>query len=238
MELFLVAAAVFVAVLVIPRPASAHCDTADGPTATDGRRALETGNINIALKWVMPDHEGELRTIFALAQKVRGLSPDAQQLADQYFLESLVRIHRAGEGAPFEGLKPHGTPIEPMVAAADQALVDGDVAPVLRQLPPERRPELARRFRRALALRDHDVDDLAAARSFIAAYVEYFKYAEGEEHAHVHPHHVADHAHHLDGDAHGQDAHDQVHPAGGAHGHDADALHPQGDPHATGAGAE
>ena len=40
--------------------ADAHCDTADGPAVTDGRRALETGNINHALKWIQAGAEAEL----------------------------------------------------------------------------------------------------------------------------------------------------------------------------------
>ena len=49
---------------LVIRPASAHCDTADGPAVVDGRRALSQGNVNIALKWVMPEGEDELRAAF------------------------------------------------------------------------------------------------------------------------------------------------------------------------------
>ena len=100
---------VFAFVVLYPQQASAHCDTMDGPTAKDGKLALESKNLNYALKWIEADGAGELRKIFDHI-KVRALGPDARDLADQYFLESLVRIHRAGEGAPFEGLKPSVTP--------------------------------------------------------------------------------------------------------------------------------
>ena len=113
MEMMLVmAAVVFFCVLFVPVKAKAHCDTMDGPTAVDGKQALETCNVNYALKWILPEHEEELKGIFALSSKVRSLGPDAKELADRYFLENLVRIHRAGEGAFYEGLKPSGTPID------------------------------------------------------------------------------------------------------------------------------
>ena len=84
---------------LVIRPASAHCDTADGPAVVDGRRALSQGNVNIALKWVMSEGEDELRAAFDRAQRVRAVGGEAAALAEQWFLENMVRIHRAGEGA-------------------------------------------------------------------------------------------------------------------------------------------
>ncbi len=91
---------------VFVRTASAHCDTEDGPAVADGRRALETGNVNIALKWVHQGDEQEVREAFTRAVAVRDLSPDAREVADRYFLDVLIRVHRAGEGAGFTGIKP------------------------------------------------------------------------------------------------------------------------------------
>ncbi|NZA01800.1 hypothetical protein H0I39_08660 [Ottowia beijingensis] len=93
---------------LVIRPASAHCDTADGPAVVDGRRALSQGNVNIALKWVMPEGEDELRAAFDRAQRVRAVGGEAAALAEQWFLENMVRIHRAGEGAGYDGIKPAG----------------------------------------------------------------------------------------------------------------------------------
>jgi uncharacterized protein DUF6448 len=164
--------------------AEAHCDTADGPAVTDGRRALETGNINHALKWIQADGEPELTEVFTKALAVRKLGSDAAELADRLFLETLVRLHRMGEGVGFTGIQPSGTQIEPIVAAADRALEIGDDTEVYVMAPPERREELHRRFELALAKKGFDVNDVPAARDYVAAYVSFFKYAEGEDHAH------------------------------------------------------
>ena len=63
---------------LMPRKVNAHCDTMDGPTAIDGKKALETGNIKHAFKWISPEYEHELHEIFELSRKVRGLNSDAQ----------------------------------------------------------------------------------------------------------------------------------------------------------------
>jgi len=188
--------ATFVIVLFIPVKARAHCDTMDGPTAADGKMALETSNINYALKWILPEHEQELKEIFELSVKVRGLSPEAQELADKYFLENLVRIHRAGEGAPYEGLKPSGTPIDEKILAADKSIEVGNLSPLEGFVTQEEIHELEGKFSKAMALKDFAVDDIEAGRAYIEAYVSFFKLAEGESQGQEHHHHEHGHTAH------------------------------------------
>ena len=183
-----------VTLLAAMRPVrvQAHCDTAEGPAVKDGRKALETGNLNYALKWIPADGEAELREVFEKALRVRTLGREAADLADRLFLETMVRIHRMGEGVGFTGIQPVGTEIDPVVKAADEAIAAGSDADLLPRVPQERRAELDQRFQAALAIKDFDVNDVVAARRYIAAYVSFFKYAEGEEHAHHAP---AGHSH-------------------------------------------
>ena len=171
------------------RPASAHCDTADGPAVVDGRRALSQGNVNIALKWVMSEGEDELRAAFDRAQRVRAVGGEAAALAEQWFLENMVRIHRAGEGAGYDGIKPAGSHVPAQVRAADEALEKGSIEPLRGLIDAERWPELEKRFDKAIALKHFDDDDLPAARTYMDAYVSFFKYAEGHDHEHGHGHH-------------------------------------------------
>jgi hypothetical protein len=177
---------------LLPVTVHAHCDTADGPAVKDGRKALETGNINYALKWIPADGEAELRDVFEKSRKVRTLGVEAAEVADRLFLETLVRIHRMGEGVGFTGIQPAGTQVDPVVKAADEAIAVGSDADLLLMVPQERRAELDKRLQAALAIKDFNVDDVAAGRRYIAAYVSFFKYAEGEDPAH---HAEAGHSH-------------------------------------------
>ena len=94
---------------LVPRPALAHCDTLDGPVVKDARAALDAKDLTPVLKWVEYEKEGEIREAFQHALAVRALGPEARALADRFFFETLVRVHREGEGAPYTGLKPEGT---------------------------------------------------------------------------------------------------------------------------------
>lgn len=176
--------------VVVLRPvrAGAHCDTMDGPAVRDGRRALETGNPGHALKWVGPEQENELREIFALARKARGQGEEAREVADRWFLENLVRTHRAGEGAPYTGLRPSGAPVEEKVVAADRCVDTGTLEPLAGLVPTGLVPELERRLAAVLERKAYDVDDLEAGRAYVEAYVSFFTLAEGGEHEDHHGH--------------------------------------------------
>lgn len=180
-------------VTIMSKKAEAHCDTMDGPAVQDGRRALETGNINYAYKWIFEEFEEELKEIFDLSLKVRKLGADAREAADRWFLENLVRIHRAGEGASYNGLKPSGTVLDPKVAAADESIALGNMSPIKGYVTMDKYHLLEEKFNRAIALKDYDINDVKAARAYVEAYVTFFKMAEGEEHehrlAHGHEHH-------------------------------------------------
>lgn len=176
--------------MVVLRPvrAAAHCDTMDGPAVLDGRRALETGNPSHALKWVGAEQENELREIFDLARTARGQGEEAREVADRWFLENLVRTHRAGEDTPYTGLKPSGAPLDEKVVAADRCVDTGTLEPLVGLVPTELVPELEQRLAAVLERKHYDADDLEAGRAYVEAYVSFFKLAEGEEHEDHHAH--------------------------------------------------
>jgi hypothetical protein len=173
------AALAAIVVLLPARPARAHCDTLDGPVARDCRLALDTGDAAPALKWVAPEQETEIRTAFAQARSVRSLGGDAQALADRFFLETVVRIHRLGEGAPYTGLRPSGSETDPGIAAADRALESGSVETLAAMVARQVDQGLRQRFQRVEAARKRAGGDVALGREYVAAYVDFIHYAEG-----------------------------------------------------------
>jgi hypothetical protein len=158
--------------------AAAHCDTLDGPVVKAAQRALATGDVKLALPWVQKEDELEIERAFRRTLAVRNLSPAAQELADRYFFETLVRVHRAGEGAPFTGLKPPGTGITPAIGGADKALKTGDVSLLLKELNRQVTDGIRARFRNVAEKRNFKANDVAAGREYVRAYVEYLHYIE------------------------------------------------------------
>jgi len=165
------------AALLVPAAARAHCDTLDGPVVAVARAALESGKIEPVLAWVRSDDEKEIREAFARARTVRKGSKEARELADRWFFETLVRIHRAGEGAPFTGLEPAGTP-DPAVAAADRVVAGGEPKQLEELLVSAVREGLHTHLARLKKERP-PADDVVAGRRWVAAYVPFVHWAEG-----------------------------------------------------------
>lgn len=178
-KVLLIAASLMLGIAVLaPSRALGHCDGLDGPVVTAARRALETNDVKKVLIWVQKKDEAEIRKAFEQALAVRKLSADARNLADMYFFETLVRVHRAGEGAPFTGLKPAGRDLGPAISGADRALDGGDVGPLVRLLVESAEKGLRQRFAEARAARNYSAGDVEAGREYIEKYVPFIHYVE------------------------------------------------------------
>jgi hypothetical protein len=164
--------------LGLPRSAAAHCDTLDGPVVVDAKKALEKKEITPVLKWVGKNEEAEVRAAFKQTLAVRQKGGEAKELADQYFFETLVRLHRLGEGAPYTGLKPAGTDMDPAVKGADLALETGAADKLLKMLTDEVAAGLRERFGAVLEKKKHAKDSVEAGRQYVAAYVDFVHYVE------------------------------------------------------------
>ncbi|HEX6625845.1 MAG TPA: DUF6448 family protein [Pyrinomonadaceae bacterium] len=164
--------------LLLPAVAFAHCDTMDGPVVKAAREALRTRNANFVLIWVQKQDEAEVRHAFRQALAVRRSGGAARELADKYFFETVVRLHRAGEGEPYTGLKPAGTEAAPIIRALDAAVKTGSVEPVLAMLPAEARGDVRERFSQVVALKGFDADDVDAGRRYVKSYVTFIHHVE------------------------------------------------------------
>lgn len=157
--------------------ALAHCDTTSGPIIPEARAALNSGDVTPVLKWVKKENEAQIRAAFAKAVAVRTKGPEAKELADQYFLETLIRLHRAGEGAPYTGIKDE--PVAPIVALADKALADGSADAMIKRMSDHMAKGVKEKFNKALEAGKSKDKSVEAGRAYVEAYVAYTHYVEG-----------------------------------------------------------
>jgi len=159
-------------------PLQAHCDTLDGPVVQDARRALEGGDVTPVLKWVRPVDEAAIREAFQNTLTVRALGSKARELADRYFFETLVRIHREGEGSSYTGLKPAGGEVDPGIMAADRAVDSGSADALIHAITTHVADGLRARFAAVAESRRHRDESVTAGRAYVAAYVAFIHYVE------------------------------------------------------------
>jgi hypothetical protein len=164
--------------LLTPSGVLAHCDGMDGPVVKAAKKALETGNVNFVLIWVQKQNEATIKKAFEKTLAVRKLDSEAKELADMYFFETLVRIHRAGEGAAYTGLKPAGRDLGPAIPAADQAIDTGSVKALMKILTENVQEGVLEHFKEVLERKKFDKNDVEKGREFVKAYVEFVHYVE------------------------------------------------------------
>lgn len=169
--------ATFVCVSAYVASVYAHCDSMSGPVIPEAIAALEKGDITPILKWIKPEYESEVKTAFSLAVQVRDKSPEAKKLADKYFLETLIRIHRAGEGAPYTGIK--DTPPEKIIILTDQALASGSADQLIEKIQAHLAVAIKEKFDKALKASKNKDQSVESGREFVEAYVQYTHYVEG-----------------------------------------------------------
>jgi hypothetical protein len=157
----------------------AHCDSMEGPVVKASQKALETGNINYVLVWVKSEDEKEIREMFNKINKVRTMSPEAKELADMYFFETVVRIHRMGEGVGYTGLKPVGFKTAEGIEAADIAIEKNSVENILSYLDKKYHSKVKELFDDLQSKKNYDANDLKAGREYVGAYVYFIHYIEG-----------------------------------------------------------
>jgi len=173
-----VAVAVILLTLSTAGNGLAHCDTLDGPVINLARQALAKGDVKIILPWVAADKEAEIRKAFDLAMAVRGKGEKEKELADRYFFETLVRVHREGEGAPYTGLKPSGLDMGPAIPAADKALETGDPRPLLKLINEKIHEGIHKYYTEAKEKKAHAGESVEAGRAYVQAYVPYLHFVE------------------------------------------------------------
>jgi len=184
MKKFLVLPAFVLGLAFAPMSAEAHCDAVDGPVATAAVKALDTGNVNLILPFAPAQAEPELSVAYEQALAVRGKGPDARALADRYFMETAVRLHRAGEGAAYTGLQPAGTDFGPAIPAAEKALETGRTGELTALMAEQVTHGIAERLKDAAAHRSATKEpataaEVAAARERVSAELGFIGYVEG-----------------------------------------------------------
>ncbi|HSP14678.1 MAG TPA: DUF6448 family protein [Thermoanaerobaculia bacterium] len=170
-------AAALLVIAFVPR-LGAHCDSLKGPVVAAAQTALEKGDVKFVLKWVPATSEAEIRDAFAKTLAARAASPQAREVADRWFFETLVRVHRQSEGAPFTGLQPANYKPEEGIEMADIALDSGSIDAVQKELLDSVTAGLRARFAAVQEAKKHVNESVEEGRHYVHAYVEFIHYVE------------------------------------------------------------
>jgi len=153
-------------------PASAHCDSFDGPVIKDAIKALETNNVNLILKWISAEQENEIISLFNKTYSLRAGDKEVYAIVEKHFFETLVRLHRETEGAPFTGLKPAGTTL-PIVQLSVQALERENIDDLIGKLKNHIEMVVREKYEKVMALDKVKNESPTVGRAYVEAYVDF-----------------------------------------------------------------
>ena len=158
--------------LISIQPASAHCDSYDGPALIDAEKALETNNVDLILKWINADMEDEVVPLFHKTYSLKNGDKEIYEIVKKHFYETFIRLHREMEGAPYTGLKPAGT-TAPITVMSDKALETGEFESLLSTLNNHINSQLQEKFENTEALYKVRNNSVEQGREYVKAYVDY-----------------------------------------------------------------
>jgi len=153
----------------------AHCDRVNGPVATAAKKALQTGDVSHALIWVGESQTKELKSKFKQSLSAYNSGKEAQKIAERYFMETTVRLHREAEGMPYTGLKP-AQPSSEDIQVAEKALDSGNLSPATNLLAKEIRQKTKELYQNAMKAKESRHQSVVAGRRWVDAYVKYIVY--------------------------------------------------------------
>lgn len=147
-----------------------HCDSMDGPVVMAALQALHNEDVNLVLPYVPKYGENEVKNAFHKVVQLRRGGDLAKEVADRYFFETVVRIHRAGEGEPYTGLKPAGLSEGPVIPIAEAAIETGSADKLVEALTSTISTELSDRFDKVRDLQRHSgSSNVDEAREYVEA---------------------------------------------------------------------
>ncbi len=158
--------------LFISMPASAHCDSYDGPVIKDAMKALETNNVNLVYKWITQEQEAEITAMFNKTYRLKIGDKEIYSIVEKHFLETLVRLHRETEGAPYTGLKPAGT-TKQIIVMSDKAIENNDIDGLLTKLNNHIGNIIKEKYHKVETLSKVKNNSDEEGRAYVDAYVDY-----------------------------------------------------------------
>jgi len=150
----------------------AHCDSYDGPVIKDAVKALETNNVDLVFKWLDESQEKEITALFNKTFQLKSGDKEVYVIVEKHFFETLVRLHRELEGAPYTGLKPAGI-TKQIIQMTDSAIQVGSVDGFLVKLNKHIEKVVRYKYQKVLELSKVKDNSAAQGRAYVKAYVDY-----------------------------------------------------------------
>jgi hypothetical protein len=153
-----------------------HLDTRNGYVIKAANMALKTGNVNYVLLWVPEESENKLKNLFEKTFCERRTCKDVQDIAINWYFETVKRLHRTGETTLYAGLKPAGLDESPVIPKAERAIETGNSEELIGFISNTMDDDFKHRFYYVMEKKNYDVDNVADGRAYVSAFTDFIIY--------------------------------------------------------------
>jgi len=168
----------FLVLLFSSQATFAHCDSYDGPVLKEAIEALKKNNVNLILKWISKSQEKEVISLFNKTFLLKDGDKEIYTIVEKHFFETLVRLHRETEDAPFTGLKPAGN-ISKIIQMSDDSVAEGEINDFVNKFTSHIESVVREKFTKLIKLSKYKNESVEQGRAYVEAYVEYTHMIEG-----------------------------------------------------------
>lgn len=151
-------------------------DITNGPVMGAAKMALDTGNVNYVLIWVPEASENQLKNLFEKTFCERRAGKDMQDIAINWYFETVKRLHRAGERRLYTCLKPDGPDESPVFPKVNRAIETGVADEIIGFIPKTQDHDFRYRFHHLIEKKNYDVNNVAAGRGYVAEFIDFILY--------------------------------------------------------------
>ena len=151
-------------------------DITKGLVMDAAKMALDTGNVNYVLIWVPEASENKLKNLFDKTVCEHRDRKDVQDIALDWYFETVSRLHRSRKRVLYTFMKPDGLDESQIFQKVERAIEIGDVEELIGDIPYTKEGDLRQRFRHVMDKRNYDVNNIAAGRAYVSAFIDFIIY--------------------------------------------------------------
>jgi hypothetical protein len=151
-------------------------DITNGSVMDAAKMALDTGNVNYVLIWVPEASENKLKNLFAKTVCERRDRKDVQDIAFDWYFETVNRLHRAGEGTLYTCMNLAGLDERSVVPKVKRVIETGEAEEIIGFIPKTQEHDFRHRFRHVMEKKNYDVNNVVDGRAYVAAFTDFIVY--------------------------------------------------------------
>jgi len=153
-----------------------YYNSENGPVIIAAKKALETGNPNYVLIWVPEESENTLKNLLEKTFCERSTRKNIQNRGIDWYFESVNRLHFTCRWPHCPGMTSDGSDMKMIVSMVERAFETGNCEEICGVLPIAHTAEVKLRFHNVMNKRNYTVDDIAAGRAYVSAFIAFIAY--------------------------------------------------------------